>query len=314
MVIPKTRRVFDVVTYTGNGSGDQTISHNLGSTPGFIAVKALNADSSWRVFHTGTGNTKFGYLNSNSDISAMADLNWNVTSTTFVADSQISLNTNARTYVAYLWASGTDSDSQIFGDDGDEAIIKCVGWTGNGSTQDIDLGFEPQWSMIKNATDAGYNWYMLDSMRGAGAVANSGNYLAADLSDSEGANASMWQTRANGVHLTNDDSWNKSGSTYIGIFIRRGPMKEPSAGTDVYNYQTRGGGGSGPPAYIFPHPVDWFLQRELGGTDDWYTSSRLIQGKYLKADETDATTNSTFRGILIFKMVLVMVQEQLVPK
>ena len=141
-VFAKQTGFFDVVTYTGNGSGDQTISHNLGSTPGFIAVKALNAASSWRVFHTGTGNTKFGYLNSNSDISAMADLNWNVTSTTFVADSQISLNTSGRTYVAYLWASGTDSDSQIFGDDGDEAIIKCGSYTADSSNAyAVNLGF-----------------------------------------------------------------------------------------------------------------------------------------------------------------------------
>ena len=35
---------FDVVTYTGNGS-TQTISHNLGTTPGFIAIKSTSHSS-----------------------------------------------------------------------------------------------------------------------------------------------------------------------------------------------------------------------------------------------------------------------------
>ena len=47
----KAEKFFDVVTYTGTGA-DQTISHNLGSTPGCIIVKQTSgAGGEWYVYH-----------------------------------------------------------------------------------------------------------------------------------------------------------------------------------------------------------------------------------------------------------------------
>lgn len=283
---------FDVVTYTGNGSGDQTISHNLGSTPGFIAVKALNAASSWRVFHTSTGNTKFGYLNSNSDISAMADLNWNVTSTTFVADSQISLNTSGRTYVAYLWASGTDSDSQIFGDDGDEAIIKCGSYTADSSNAyAVNLGFEPQWLMIKKSSGTG-DWEILDNMRGVTYQPADGQFIEANNNNAE---FNDYGAYISSTGFVGSNQSGANGASYVYIAIRRGPMKEPSAGTDVLDIRTSTSAGS--PTFLWnslPFPPDWAGYR--APTDNGYAfqnSARLIQGKSLATRNTDAASTSS---------------------
>ena len=293
---------FDVVKFsTTGGGGTQAVSHNLGSIPGVIVLKRLTSsgDQNWYVFHKGVTSPSsnwwinYGMLNSTTSFA-----NWGSTTgiTSAPTSSAITLSTyytnTTADYVAYFFAEG-GSDDQIFGDDGDEAIIKCVSWTGNGSTQDIDLGFEPQWSMIKNTTDTGYNWYMLDSMRGAGAIANSGNYLAADDSSSEGANASMWQTRANGVHLTNDSSWNKSGSTYIGIFIRRGPMKEPSAGTDVFKAISRTGGGGSASITGVGFSPDLYLSKATNqGTYNPVLYNRLRGERYLLTSATDAQPSS----------------------
>ena len=46
---------FDIVTYTGTSSV-QTISHNLGSTPGMIMVKSTASSSTnWTVYHRSSG-------------------------------------------------------------------------------------------------------------------------------------------------------------------------------------------------------------------------------------------------------------------
>ena len=282
---------FDIQTASLDSNGYAQFNHNLGSAPGMVLVKPQNFSDDWYVYHKSTGTGKYLILNTTAAASTYTA--WgNVSATTF--DANIGFGSpSGKTVVAYFFADGNDSNAQIFGDDGDEAIIKCVSWTGNGSTQDIDLGFEPQWSMIKNTTDTGYNWYMLDSMRGAGAIANTGNYLAADDSSSEGANASMWQTRANGVHLTNDSSWNKSGSTYIGIFIRRGPMKEPSAGTDVFKAISRTGGGGSASITGVGFSPDLYLSKATNqGSYNPVLYNRLRGERYLLTSATDAQPSS----------------------
>jgi hypothetical protein len=307
----KQEGFFDVVTWTGNGTAGREISHNLGSTPGMIAVKALDRSENWLVYHANLSDpdTKilgFNLTNAEMNQSTPANLH-SATATKFEVGNDTSCNNNGDSYIAYLWASGNDSASQIFGDDGDEAIIKTGTYNGNGSTDvTVDVGFEPQWLMIKRSSgndptnDQANSWMIFDNMRGYTATGNDQATLFWNSSEDEDLNSYRGKLTSTGF-IVNDSNVSNSGSTYVYMAIRRGPMKEPSAGTDVYNYQTRGGGGSGPPAWIFPHPVDWFLERELGASDDWYTSSRVIQKKYLKADETDATTNSTFRGIFDFQ-------------
>lgn len=267
-VFAKQKGFFDIVTYTGNGSGDQTISHNLGSTPGFIAVKALNADSGWRVFHTSTGNTKFGYFDT-SDISAMADLNWNATSTTFAADSQISLNTNARTYVAYLWASGTDSASQIFGDDGDEAIIKTGSYNGDGTTNGskvIDTGFEPQWVMVKR-TDGTGHWIILDNMRGINtALADASLVANSNAAENGTLGAAGLMRLTNAGFALNSTAINNGSQSYVYIAIRRGPMKEATAGTDLLDIESYTGNGNSTREFSLDITPDFIYQRNLGSS------------------------------------------------
>ena len=52
--------------------------------------------------------------------------------------------------------------------DSNQDIIKCGSYTGNGSSTgpSVNLGFEPQWVMVKNADTNGYGWIISDVMRG----------------------------------------------------------------------------------------------------------------------------------------------------
>ena len=146
-------KFFDVVTYTGNGTG-QTISHNLGSVPGMIFIKHLGTNC-WRAYHSATGNGSYLVLNSTNAKANDFDT-WfetSPTSTNFSVGSRAEVN-GSGTFVAYLFAN-------------DEDFIKCGSYTGTGSNIDIDCGFTngAQFVMIKQ-TNVGRNWFVFDTARG----------------------------------------------------------------------------------------------------------------------------------------------------
>ena len=60
-----------------------------------------------------------------------------------------------------------DPEGNTFGENGDQNLVKCGYYKGNGSTKSIDVGFEPQWVMIKNVDWGSGYWCIHDSMRGA---------------------------------------------------------------------------------------------------------------------------------------------------
>ena len=168
--------MFDIVTYTGNGttgtSSDtpQTISHNLGSVPGMIIVKKTSGTSGWFTFHRSTGSSKYLRLNATSAASNSTDGGawgtYDPTSTDFKVGYLA--NDNGATYVAYLFAHNNSDGG--FGPDADQDVIKCGSYTGNasGTGPQINLGFEPQWLLVKNADNSSADWLLLDVMRGWG--------------------------------------------------------------------------------------------------------------------------------------------------
>jgi len=239
----KAPKFFDVVTYTGDGVAGRTVSHNLGSVPACIMVKRLNAAASWRVYHRGnTASPETQRLILNDPDATARDFTWNDTAPTdavFTLGSGPSENNNGDTYVAYLFAHN-DGDGG-FGPDADQDIIKCGSYTGNGSTDgpEIDLGFEPQWVMIKGA-NVGTSWYMYDTMRG---IVSNGNdpRLQANQADAEYTLQNAIALQPNGFKLEDaDGNWNGSGNEYIYIAIRRGPLAPPESATEVFDVTHRG--------------------------------------------------------------------------
>ena len=101
----KAPKFFDVVTYTGNGpSNTQNISHNLGSAPGMLVVKATSTTDNWHTWHRGFGDNGYIMLNSTNAKSTYTGL-WDDTAPTathFTVSEDC--NTNNVTYVAYLFA------------------------------------------------------------------------------------------------------------------------------------------------------------------------------------------------------------------
>jgi len=292
----KAEKFFDVVTYTGTGS-NQAISHNLGSVPGCIIARALSGDN-WYVWHNSLSTSGAGsptghkrlILNSTAAEDARNGIN-TITSTSFtVLGSDGETGGSGTSYVAYVFAN----DAGGFGDD-DENIIKCGSYTGNNASTAnvINVGFEPQWIMIKG-TDRACDWIMVDVMRGA-TVAPSTSFLEANTSDAEAISTSGYNLvhpTATGFSIPSGVSGNVNefNEGYIYIAIRR-PMKTPESGTEVFTPTFGTGSGFN---FIAGFPVDMAIIKEKDNVAPSYASARLTSGTLLITASTAAEFNAPF--------------------
>ena len=277
----KAEKFFDVVTYTGDGVAGRTISHNLGSTPAVMIIKNLTSSGrNWEIYHESLGNTKSIEFTAGAAFTWSGYNNTSPTDSVFTVSADPEVNANGQSFVAYLFAS----DAGGFGDDGSENIIKCGSYTGNGSTTgpEIDLGFEPQWLMIK-ASSANGAWYIQDSMRGLTASGANDAELYANLTAAEFSRETINVTSTGFQPAINHSGYNSSGVNYIYIAIRR-PMKTPESGTEVFAIDTR---SATTPAFTSNFPVDFFSYRDKTGSD-WYSQSRLTGGGTLYFNLTGA--------------------------
>jgi hypothetical protein len=283
---------FDVVTYTGNGA-NRTIAHNLGSVPGMIIVKRTNAAENWNCYHRAIASSSPENYFIDLDRNAARDTltgSWNntaPTSTVFTVGNHNRVNGNGDTYVAYLFAH----DAQEFGTDEDESIIKCGSYTGNGSSTGpiIDLGFEPQWVLIKNASGTG-DWGLVDIMRGQTVNSSSSQRFKINTSGAEGL-ASFIKLNSTGFQLTASVAdFNGNGSEFIYVAIRRPfkPAKEFAA-TDLFKQDNDTTTAS--PKYVSGFPVDFAFQNTVDETGYTQLSARLT-GKQMYPSATDAEEGS----------------------
>ena len=199
-----------IVTYTGSGS-NATVGHGLGVVPASIWVKCTsNAGEDWMVFHKAIGATHYLTLNTTAGDNSGGEVIWNdtlPTSSVFSIGTNGKVNTNGRTYVAYLFAEvkGFSQINRYFGN-------------GQADGAYTYTGFRPGWIMIKRADAAGDNWLILDAKRqgyNGGSGATQGNLnLTADQGASEG-NETLLDIYSNGYKIkTADAKINGSGNGY----------------------------------------------------------------------------------------------------
>ena len=283
----KAPKFFDVVTYTGAGAL-QSISHNLGSVPGCIIIKCTSTGSTnWMVYHRGEGANRFGYLNETNAFITNTGVWQNTTPTAsqFYLGFGDAINGSGKTYVAYLFAHN-DGDGE-FGPDGDQDIIKCGSYTGNFGTQSINLGFEPQFLLIKNTTNSGTNWELRDTMRGFN-LGDGGMELEANQSTGENTGGGIIvvpdSTGFSFLDWTTDTNYGSS--NYIYMAIRRGPLAAPESATDVFDvaYQT---GTAGLPTYKTDFVTDFAIRTQGAVTNaqSKRAYSRLQGAKRMQTNE-----------------------------
>ena len=296
----KAENFFDVVAWSGtDGGGDKTLSHSLGSKPAVMIVKRYGGGGSdnWSFYHkdlfggeidgSGTGM----YLNSTAAAFSMNNEVKSVSTTDFTVGTTHNGH-SSYSYIAYLFAHN-DGDGE-YGEDGDEDIIKCGSYTGNGSSgQFINLGFEPQFLLIKSASSS-HDWYLADAMRGMAntAVSTAHRYLYAQSAQAEEGYEPRWRTEPNGFHLTTAATGvNGSSNTYIYMAIARShkPASEFAA-TDLFVVDESD--TTGEPKYRSTFPVDLSFDKwATQGGSDTHVSARLLQGRYVRTNSDAAAAD-----------------------
>lgn len=149
---------FSLVTYTGNGSNNQTIGHGLGVQPSWWIVKRRDSTGDWWFGASSILGGTSNYLKLNSN-AANAEINniWGdspTSSTLFRVSNNAGLNASGGTYVAYLFANK-------------QGYSKFGKYVGNSSADGpfVYTGFKPAFLIVKKTTAAGADWRILDSAR-----------------------------------------------------------------------------------------------------------------------------------------------------
>jgi len=227
----KQPKFFDVVTYTGNGSSNQSVAHSLGSTPGAIFIKATSASGNWGGWIRTSDTSGRGAISLNSTAASAQALPTSMVCSASVFypywlqdfDTNIG-NQSGTTYVAYLFAHNAGG----FGLTGEDNVISCGSYTVVAGMDRINLGYEAQFVMMKRVNATG-GWQIFDSMRSR--VSNT-DYpdLFANTSAAESTSGASFAFTSTGFEL-NDYS---AGDVISYIAIRRGPMKVPTVGTSVF--------------------------------------------------------------------------------
>jgi len=207
---------FSIVTYTGTGSAG-TIGHGLGVAPKVVLVRARSRISSWIMFHKDGSTTDDDYyvLQTTAAKASQAGL-WNnqyPSSTVFGASTDLWLNNNADTYVAYCFAEK-------------QGYSKFGKYKGNGNANGpyIHLGFKPAFLMIKDTGAAG-NWFMTDHKRNTFNLVDDWVVANGTGAETNYLNASSVDYLSNGFKLrTTYSEANTSDRTYIYMAFAESPF------------------------------------------------------------------------------------------
>jgi hypothetical protein len=140
---------------------------------------------------------------------------WNSTTPTateFSLGTDIDVNANGQTYVAYLFAHDTASDG----------IVQCGSYTGNGATgQTITLGWEPQFLLSKSTLNID-PWRLQDFARGFSTGSSNGVEIRPSESNAEFTGLNAPRPSATGFYVDNSTTgWNTLTEVYAYLAIRK---------------------------------------------------------------------------------------------
>jgi hypothetical protein len=226
------QKFFDIVTYTGTGA-NTTIPHNLGSVPGFIIVRPVSTTGSWICYHKNLTSAAYSITLNTTTAQANNPTAWNSTAptnTVFSLGTNTSVNTSGAAYIAYLFADNAGG----FGPTGNDNVISCGTFTTSSSnTATVNFGYEPQWVLIRRPGVIG-NWILWDVMRGM--TTTDGQSLNPNTATIETVDNGEIYPSATGFTVSaTGGSIFVASSTYIYIAIRRGPMRIPTSGSQVFS-------------------------------------------------------------------------------
>mgnify|MGYP001428134417 CR=1 FL=1 len=202
---------FSIVTYAGNNAGSATIGHGLDSAPQLIFVKGRNVSAGWPTMFNDGSYSNYGIrLNESGVDTNNATVFFNNTAPTdsvFSVGSADEVN-DGYNYVAYCFHSV-------------DGYQKVGHYTGTGNLyQQVNLGFQARFIMVKKVSPSGDRWLMADTSRHA--AANNDAFLDATSTLSErdfNCTNGISFNSDNFVINTTDGSFNTNGGKYIYLAI-----------------------------------------------------------------------------------------------
>ena len=234
-----------------------------------IIVKRTNGDTQWPVFHTSLGQGHYLQLDANTsksnyDSGSSNSRYWNntaPTSTEFTVSSNSWVNSDEGTYVAYLFAHNSST-------------VSCGSYTGNGSATGptVDVGFQPQWIMIKRASGGTGDWDIYDSTRGIPDGAGDLR-LEANTSDAESTpGVDRINVSSSGFSIaTTNSNLNTNGDTYIYTAIAAS-----AAGSLTWPTSVKYPGGTAPSSPALGKKDVFTFMTVDGGTS--YVGKKAVEG------------------------------------
>lgn len=259
----KAAKFVDVVAFSGNSASGRQISHSLGTAPGMIIIKNLTNADEWLVWHRsladfgGAGKNLVLNTTSEQDTGGYFGTAAEQTATYFTVKSNVTkINYTGNNYVAYLFAHDTSADG----------LIQCGTFATdvNGSAT-VPLGWEPQWLLVKPVAYETGPWLVVDSMRGFvnGQLPGTSDDKIILANDYAAETTSpLGRPLATGF----DFKRGGGGTAYIYVAVRRGPMKRPTSGTQLYNAIARTGTGSATSIAGVGFPPDVVLPTDRSAT------------------------------------------------
>lgn len=254
-------KFYNHAVVTKSSGSNATVSFsNLGEL-GMVRVKRTDNTGSWYIWHR---SLSAGKLLIGETTAAAATL------------GHVTVSGTTVTLVNGVIADGTYLIEAFAHDASADGIIQCGSYTGNASAAGptINLGWEPQFVLIKRSSSGTGNWQMQDIMRGMSGSAYDVS-LAANSTSSEGDFSSFARLTpgATGFQIVNSGAdYNANSIAYIYLAIRR-PNKPPTSGTEVYNAIARTGTGATPVvvnAGLSPDLVSIYT-RDMGQHVTWVT-------------------------------------------
>lgn len=242
----KQEKFFDMVDYTGNGTETRNISHNLGCKPAIAFLKRkteTGGNFTVKALGTETGNyfpNSYYQSSLNGTGAFSSNLGWRqvaMNESYLVIDHRpqfnIISNTSGEEYTIYFFAH----------DPSDTGLSVGGSYIGNGSTTgpEVDLGWEPQFVLIKSASIAN-SWHVFDNHRGLSK--QNANDLVINSRPAEAASTFVELTSTGFKITSSSNQVNQNTDTYIYWAIRRGPMRNPTAGSDIVETVLRSGTGA----------------------------------------------------------------------
>ena len=206
---------FSIVKWTNNGNASW-IGHGLGTTPHWILIKSLSGSASsitaWVNYHHKIDN------------SAPEDYTIYLNNTDGRVDNPV-FNDTAPTSTKFRFDSADTTDYIAYCFAEKPGYSKFGSYVGNGNANGpfIYTGFKPAFFLVKNVTNAGYDWELRDNKRDS--YNPVGYRLEANTSDAESSYYAEYDFVSNGIKIRqNGNNYNTSGASYIYMAFAENPF------------------------------------------------------------------------------------------